>query len=89
MGIRFLNKRRMRTVLTIFAIVLGVGILTGVNVTADSIEQGINAQINNQLGNNDIIVRGNSSVNSGWFKEQDAIDFIENRPGVETPFSTW
>ncbi|MBD3351888.1 MAG: FtsX-like permease family protein, partial [Candidatus Lokiarchaeota archaeon] len=84
MGIRFLNKRRLRTLLTILAIMLGVGILTGVNVTADSIESAVNAQIYAKLGNNDIIVRGNKSVDGGWFNYNDAYDLIDDVDGVES-----
>lgn len=84
MGLRFLNKRRLRTALTVLAIVLGVGILAGVNVTADSIETAINAQINAKLGNTDIIVRGNRSVDGGWFNYNDAEDLLDDVSGVST-----
>jgi ABC-type antimicrobial peptide transport system permease subunit len=76
MGILLLNKRRLRTALTILAIILGVGILTGVNVTADSIENAINMQIYARLGSNDIIARGNRSVDGGWFRYDSANEFL-------------
>ncbi len=84
MGILFLNKRKLRTVLTICAIILGVGILTGVNVTADSIDKAINDQINQKLGENDIIVYSNRSGDSrGWFNYNDAKQAILQVQGVK------
>src|SRR5271157_4330861 len=82
MGLRFLNKRRLRTIMTIMAVVLGVGILTGINVTADSIDGGINAQITAQLGYTDIIVRANGSVSGGWIPYTTAREFIAGVPDV-------
>ena len=82
MGIQFLNKRRLRTILTVIAIVLGVGILAGVNVTADSIDNAINLQIDQQLGIDDIAVVANNSINSGWFNYQTAQSEIASVPGV-------
>ena len=74
----------MRTVLTMFAIVLGVGILTGINVTSDSIEVAINSQIYDKLGYNDIIVRGNRSVNEGWFDYSAAKGAVSGVSGAKT-----
>lgn len=83
MGLRFLYKRRLRTALTILAIMLGVGILTGINATADSMESAINKQIYEKLGNNDIIIRGNRSVNNGWFDYTSAKSLIEDVSGID------
>ena len=83
MGIRFLGKRKVQSILTVCAIILGVGILTGVNVTADSIETGINREINAKLGNNDIIMRANRSIDGGWFSYTEAADYLENYGDVE------
>ena len=85
MGILFLNKRKLRMVMTICAIILGVGILTGVNVTADSIDKAINDQINQKLGQNDIIVYSNRSGESrGWFNYNDAKQAILQVQGVKS-----
>ncbi|MHA1339540.1 MAG: FtsX-like permease family protein [Promethearchaeota archaeon] len=84
MAIRFLNKRRLRTFLTIIAIMLGVGILTGVNVTADSINEAVNAQIYEQLGNNDLIIKANKSIDGGWFKYNDAKNYLKNIDSIKT-----
>ncbi|MHA1730948.1 MAG: FtsX-like permease family protein [Promethearchaeota archaeon] len=83
MGLRFLAKRKLRTGLTVLAIVLGVGILTGVNVTADSIDAAVRAQIDSQLGNNDLIVRGNKSVDGGWFDLDAARGLVGGVDGVD------
>jgi ABC-type antimicrobial peptide transport system permease subunit len=83
MGLLFLAKRRLRTALTVLAIILGVGIISAVNVTADSIDNAINAQIYDRLGTNDLVVRGNRSINGGWFNYQDAKNFLDDQIGVK------
>jgi ABC-type antimicrobial peptide transport system permease subunit len=84
MGLRFLERRKKRTALTIIAIAMGVGILTGINVTADSIDVAISMQINQQLGNNDIIVRSNRSIEGGWFSYADGNSIISGIDGVKS-----
>ncbi len=70
--------------MTVIAIALGVGILTGVNVTADSIERAVNVEIYTKLGENDVIVRGNRSIEGGWFNYQQAKNKIQDVDGVDS-----
>ncbi|MHA1999827.1 MAG: FtsX-like permease family protein [Promethearchaeota archaeon] len=53
---RNLKKRRLRTVLTIFAVSLGVSIMVGVNMGTDMIGSSIKGTLNKNLGDIDVSV---------------------------------
>ncbi|MHA1279155.1 MAG: ABC transporter permease [Candidatus Helarchaeota archaeon] len=55
-GARYLAKRKLRTALTMVAILLGVSIFLGTAVASDSIQYSLNYQVSEQFGYSDIII---------------------------------
>ena len=55
-GARYLARRKLRTVLTILAILLGVSIFLGTAIASDSIQYSLNYHVTKQFGYTDIII---------------------------------
>ena len=77
---RNLPKRRLRTVLTITAVFLGIALFVGINMATASALAEFNSYINKFWGATDIVV---TYGNDAPFVDQSVIDRVQNDPLVQ------
>jgi len=64
-AVRALLARKLRTILTAFAIVLGVGMVTGTFVLTDSISKAFDSIFSQSYKNTDAVITGKNAVGQG------------------------
>ena len=55
-GFRYLARRKVRTIFTMLAILLGVSIFFGTSIAAESVQYSLNYQVTKQFGYTDILI---------------------------------
>ncbi|HUX98596.1 MAG TPA: FtsX-like permease family protein [Candidatus Deferrimicrobium sp.] len=81
-GFRYLARRKIRTILTILAILLGVSILMGTSIASDSIHGSLNYQVEKKFGYTDFIILDQANPNYNWIPLDSIRNELNNVTGI-------